>query len=159
MSIPLEIIDELSYHPNIVATKDSERNEERLIRSLQLWKDRNDFSHLLGWAAKSDFALLNGSDGLIPSTANYMPSIYAQMLAAAESFNEQKVHEMQRLSDEFGDLYQSGKTLGQSLWALKVLMQEQGLCHETVMPPLQSLGNSEAEVMRTKYAELMKRYF
>src|SRR5688572_12618510 len=37
MSIPLQLIDELSHHPNIIATKDSERSEERLQQSLQLW--------------------------------------------------------------------------------------------------------------------------
>src|SRR5262245_44371970 len=30
MSIPISIIEELSHHPNVIATKDSERNEERL---------------------------------------------------------------------------------------------------------------------------------
>ena len=39
-SIPLDIIDELSHHPNIAGTKDSERNEERLKESLRLWSNR-----------------------------------------------------------------------------------------------------------------------
>jgi dihydrodipicolinate synthase/N-acetylneuraminate lyase len=37
MSIPLSLIDELSHHVHIVATKDSERSDERLKQSLQLW--------------------------------------------------------------------------------------------------------------------------
>jgi len=76
MSIPLSLIDELSHHPNIIATKDSERSEERLKQSLELWKDRKDFGHFMGWATKSADALINGSDGLIPSTGNIIPETY-----------------------------------------------------------------------------------
>jgi len=144
MSIPLSIIDELSYHHNIVATKDSERNEERLKQSLELWKNREDFSHFLGWAAKSTEALINGSDGLIPSTGNLIPEVYSEMVKAIDAGDHNKAYEMQKLSDVYGNLYQSGKTLGESLWALKVLMKENGLCNEVVMPPLQSLSKEEA---------------
>jgi len=144
MSIPLSIIDELSYHHNVVATKDSERNEERLKQSLELWKNREDFSHFLGWAAKSTEALINGSDGLIPSTGNLIPEVYSEMIKAIDAGDHNKAYEMQKLSDVYGSLYQSGKTLGESLWALKVLMKENGLCNEVVMPPLQSLSKEEA---------------
>jgi len=136
MSIPLSIIDQLSHHPNIVATKDSERSEERLKQSLELWKDREDFSHFLGWAAKSAEALINGSDGLIPSTGNIVPEVYSEMLEAIGSGDHNKAYEMQKLSDEYGALYQANRTLGESLHALKLVMKEKGLCEEYVMPPL-----------------------
>lgn len=143
MSIPVEIIDELSYHPNIVAVKDSERSDERLEQSLSLWKNRTDFSYLLGWAARSDKALLGGGDGLIPSTGNFIPEIYSKMLKAADEGNESVVKKMQQLSDDYGALYQKDKTLGESLWALKVLLQEKGIGEPVVMPPLTSLGKDE----------------
>jgi 4-hydroxy-tetrahydrodipicolinate synthase len=143
MSIPLALIDELSHHPHIVATKDSERNEDRLQRSLALWKGRSDFGHFLGWAAKSADALIGGSDGLIPSTGNLVPEIYAKMLVAIEEGNEAGAYEMQELSDAYGNLYQAGKTLGESLWALKVLMKEKSLCEPVVMPPLQPMAIEE----------------
>src|SRR6202000_1917559 len=49
-SIPLPLVDKLSHHPNIVGLKDSERDEERLVAALEMWSNRKDFSHLLGWA-------------------------------------------------------------------------------------------------------------
>lgn len=143
MSIPLQLIDELSHHENIVGTKDSERSNERLNESLTLWKNRQDFSHFLGWAAKSNVALLNGGDGLIPSTGNLVPSIYNEMQEAAAANDMDKVNNLQRLSDVFGNLYQGGRTLGESLWALKVLMNEAGLCQAFVMPPLQPKSAKE----------------
>ena len=146
VSLPLTLIEELSYHDNIVGAKDSERSVERLRKSVELWKNRSDFSHFMGWAAKSAEALLLGSDGIIPSTGNYMPSIYQEMKKAVWNGNVEKAYEMQERSDFFGNLYQGGRTLGESLWALKVLMNESGLCKPIVMPPLQA--QSEEEMLK-----------
>ena len=157
MSIPLSIIDELSHHANVIATKDSERNEERLKQSWDLWKDRSDFGHFLGWSAKSVEALFNGSDGLIPSTGNLIPGIYSEMLQGVEADDHQKANEMQKLSDMYGAIYQGGKTLGETLWALKVLMKEKGLCEAFVMPPLQPLSKEEEQRLIRSMNELKER--
>ena len=136
MSIPVAIVDELSHHKNIAGIKDSERDEERMMESLQLWKDRKDFHYILGWAAKSADALLRSADGLVPSTGNLYPEIYANMLKASATGDKEKMFAMQKLSDEYGALYQNNRTLGESLHALKLLMKGNGLCNEYVMPPL-----------------------
>jgi 4-hydroxy-tetrahydrodipicolinate synthase len=154
MSIPLEIIDELSYHPNIVATKDSERNHDRLIRSQDLWGERSDFGHFLGWAAKSAEGLIGGSDGLVPSTGNLVPKLYQSMLNAVEDGNFNEAYQLQEFSDIVGDLYQKGKTLGESLWALKVLMRENGLCEAVVMPPLQPMSTADEEQLIQSFKEI-----
>jgi len=60
-SIPVEVIEKMSYHSNVFGIKDSERGMERLDQSLKLWSKREDFVHLTGWAAQSAYALLNGS--------------------------------------------------------------------------------------------------
>ena len=135
-SIPLYIIDKLSHHPNVVGTKDSERSEERLMASLKLWSGRSDFSHFLGWAAKSGVALLGGGDGLVPSTANFAPAVYSDMEKAVERGDAEMVGQLQFLSDELGDTYQSAHTLGESLAALKSIMENEGLCQRYMMPPL-----------------------
>jgi len=135
-TIPLPVIDRLSHHHNIVGTKDSERSEERLSASLKLWSGRRDFSHFLGWAAKSGEALLGGGDGLVPSTANFAPALYRDMLEAAEQGDREKVGALQALSDELGNSYQAGRLLGESLAALKRIMEKEGLCGATMMPPL-----------------------
>jgi len=154
MSISLEVIDKLSMHPNIVAIKDSERSEERLMKSLELWKDRKDFGHFLGWAAKSAIALIGGSDGLIPSTGNVVPEIYSTMWKSFLENNFKEVYAMQQLSDKYGNIYQAGKTLGESLWALKILMKEKGLCEAEVMPPLQPMTDNEAAKLIKAFSDL-----
>ncbi|WP_431210785.1 dihydrodipicolinate synthase family protein [Puia sp. P3] len=135
-TIPVSVIDRLSHHHNIVGAKDSERSEERLSASLKLWSGRRDFSHFLGWTAKSGEALLGGGDGLVPSTANFAPALYRDMLEAAAQGDREKVGALQALSDELGNSYQAGRLLGESLAALKRIMEKEGLCGATMMPPL-----------------------
>jgi dihydrodipicolinate synthase/N-acetylneuraminate lyase len=151
MSIPLEVIDALSNHPNIVAVKDSERSEVRLSQSLELWRHRDDFSHLMGWAGKSAQALQQGSDGLIPSTGNFAPAIYANMWKAHLANHIPEMEALQLQSDEAGNLYQQGKSLGESLWALKVLIAQKGIGSPIVMPPLMPMNENEKEQLLTKY--------
>ncbi len=157
MSIPIPIIDELSYHPNIVGVKDSERSMDRLTESVALWAKRPDFSHFMGWAARSAHAMLAGSDGLVPSTGNLFPAIYRDMLKAVRAGDKEKAFSCQNQSDVFGHLYQSGRTLGESLWALKVLMQEYNLCGTTMMPPLQPQSEQEETKLKTDLAELLAK--
>lgn len=135
-SIPLPIVDELSHHPGIVGMKDSERNEERLRAALKLWAGREDFSHFLGWSAKSGESLLNGGDGLVPSNANLDVQVYVDLEEAAARRDEKEVGRLQAMADALGTSYQTGRSLGESLAALKTLMHQRGLCQPYMMPPL-----------------------
>jgi len=151
MSIPLNIIETLSHHPNIVGVKDSERSDDRLSESLRLWSHRADFSHFIGWAARSAEAILNGSDGLVPSTGNFYPGLYDSLFKAAMQGNREEALMLQKLSDTLGDIYQKGRTLGESLWALKVVMHISGLCEPYVFPPLQPMQEDEMEKLIHQY--------
>jgi dihydrodipicolinate synthase/N-acetylneuraminate lyase len=155
ISIPLTIIDELSYHDNIVGIKDSERNVQRLNHSFNLWTNRADFSHFLGWAAQSAFALFNGCDGLVPSTGNLCPDIYQEMLNAVDKDDQRKAFALQAQSNLLGDLYQSKRTLGGSLAALKSLMQGAGLCQPYVMAPLNEVSQQDADELEQKLQEII----
>lgn len=135
-SVPLEVIEKLSYHPNIIGVKDSERNQERLDDSLKLWKDRNDFLFLVGWAAMSTYGLENGASGIIPSTGNLCPELFQQLYQAVKNGNTELANELQLHTDQISTLYQKGRNLSHSLAALKVLMSMKNLCGTQVMPPL-----------------------
>ncbi len=89
--------------------------------------------------------MLHGADGLIPSTGNLCPKVYDDLVKAVVDGNETEAYALQKISDVLGNLYQGGKTLGESLWALKVCMNELGLCKPFVMPPLQPQSAAEAD--------------
>lgn len=155
MSIPLDVIEKLSSHHNIVGLKDSERNEDRLDEAVQRWGDREDFSYFLGWAAKSAYALLTGGDGLVPSTGNFHPGLYTDLYAAAQTADKGKALNLQDLSNALGNLYQQGRTLGESLWALKVVMKERGLCEPFVLPPLYKGSADEAQKLKAAFHKII----
>jgi len=157
MTIPLEIIETISHHPNVVGLKDSERDEDRMMEALQRWSNRADFSYLLGWAARSANALQAGADGLVPSTGNVHPSLYTGLVAAIEQGDFETAGEAQQLSDVLGDLYQKNRTLGESLWALKVLMQSLNLCQAVVMPPLFAGGEDEAKELQHRLEQIISQ--
>lgn len=155
MSIPLPVIEKLSGHQNIVGLKDSERNQERLDEAVERWKDRDDFSYFLGWAAKSAHSILKGGDGLVPSTGNFHPGLYRDLFEAAKDGNEEKALSLQKLSDTLGNLYQQGRTLGESLWALKVVMKELNLCEPFVLRPLYSQPGEEEKRLQAAFHEII----
>ena len=144
-SIPLDVVEKLSHHPNVVGLKDSERDEDRLERALDLWKDRPDFAHFIGWGAKCTDALLLGSDGIVPSTGNITPQMFRDLYKSATNSHPDHARRLQEETDVIAALYQKGRLLSESLAALKVMMEKLGLCESWVLPPLKRIS-PEAEV-------------
>ena len=154
-SIPVNIINRLSHHSNIIGIKDSERETERLEQSLELWKNRDDFVHLLGWTAKSVYALGRGSAGLVPSTGNLTPGMYRELFDATRQGRIKEAELLQGITDRITEIYQKGRNLSGSIPALKSMMAGMGLCSPHVLPPLIDLsGDEEAELTRAYLAEL-----
>lgn len=147
-SIPLEVIEQLSHHQNIAGIKDSERGMERLNLSIELWSHRDDFVHLLGWTVQSAYALLNGSAGIIPSTANFTPGLYRELYDATLSNDQTKAYQCQEIADRISDIYLKDRNIGQSIPALKFIMSIAGLCQPFVLPPLTLPDLKEQKAIR-----------
>lgn len=156
MTIPLEIVDKLSKHPNIFGLKDSERDAERMKYCIEKFKKRDDFSYFCGWGAQSAGSLSLGADGIVPSTGNIVPEWYHKLYQAAIDGDFETAIRVQTLTDEVAALYQKDRTLGESLAALKVMMHSVGLCLPTMMPPLTELSEEDATELSKKFTEYHK---
>ena len=143
MSIPVDVIRQLADHPRIVGLKDSERDLERMAACIQISKERADFSFFCGWAAQSASALQQGADGIVPSTGNFVPGMFQQLYEAALRGDMDTAFRLQQETDEIARVYQKDRTLGQSLTALKVMMQQRGLCEPWMLMPLSRLSEEE----------------
>ena len=149
MSIPVEVVKRLSTHPNIVGLKDSERDLERMEACLAISKENPDFAYFCGWAAQSANSLLKGADGIVPSTGNFTPGMFAELYTAATSGNPDRANTLQNETDAIARIYQEGRTLGESLAALKVMMGTQRLCQPFMLAPLTRLtAEEEKEIVR-----------
>lgn len=158
MSIPMDIIERLSHHPNIVGLKDSENNVPRLEEALKLFADREDFAYFCGCATNSAVALKNGADGIVPSVGNYLPKIYQDLYEAGVRGDMEKAEELQQKTIEIGKINTAGLTLGESLAGLKIIMNEAGLCETNMLPPLTKLNAETEERIRREARPVIEQY-
>lgn len=156
MTIPLDVVEELSAHPNIYGLKDSERDAERMTQCIVSYKDNADFSYFCGWGAQSAGSLELGADGIVPSTGNIVPEMYGKLFSAALNKDWKECNKWQEITDKVAVIYQKDRTLGESLAALKVLMNGEGVCSATMMPPLTELSVTEVNLITEKFAELSR---
>ena len=150
MSIPVDVIRRLADHPNIVGLKDSERDLERMAQCIEIAKDRDDFCYFCGWAAQSAHSLELGGDGIVPSTGNFVPERVQPLYEAAIAGDMASANRLQDETNEIAKIYQKDRTLGQSLTALKVMMQTKGLCEPWMLMPLTRLSAEDEKVIAAK---------
>ena len=153
MSIPLDVVEKLSHHPNIVALKDSEGNVERMEEAVGMFRDRADFSHLMGSASLGARAILLGSDGVVPSGGNVIPRMYRDLYDAAVKGDADTAHRLQKETNEMSSFRLPIKGLCKSLASIKVVLNELGLCEAAVLPPLLPLGDEEREEIKRQMTE------
>lgn len=147
MSIPVEVVRRLSDHPNIVGIKDSERDLERMAQCIDIARGRSDFAYFCGCAAHSARALELGGDGIVPSTGNFVPAMYRKLYESAVNGDMATAQRLQDETDAIALTYQKDRTLGQSLAALKVVMQAYGLCKPWMLMPLTRLSAEEEQAI------------
>lgn len=150
MSIPVEVIRRLADHPNIVGLKDSERDMRRMEQCVAISRDREDFAYFCGWAAQSAHSLALGGDGIVPSTGNYVPDMFSELYEAATAGDTATAERLQNETNEIAKIYQSGRMLGESLAALKTMMQTKGLCDPWMLMPLTRLSAEEEQIIKAK---------
>lgn len=158
MSIPLDIIEKLIHHPNIVGLKDSENNIQRMEEALTLFSDREDFAYFCGCAANSAKALSLGADGIVPSVGNYLPKIYNDLFEAGISGNTEIADDLQAKTIEIGKINTDNLTLGESLAGLKVIMKMYGLCETYMIPPLTELEEETVINIQNKVRDIINKY-
>tara|TARA_R110001583_G_scaffold195374_1_gene372371 strand:+ start:14916 stop:15830 length:915 start_codon:yes stop_codon:yes gene_type:complete len=158
LSISLKLVEKLSYHDNIIGFKDSQRGEDRLNESLRLWKDREDFTFHLGWAAKSSYGLVNGLDGIVPSSGNLVPSLYRGIYDAAKSGNVKKAEELQQITNVISAYYQEGKILSRAFPIFKAMMNAFDLCEPYTALPMLTLSIDEIQNIRKDVLEKFGEY-
>ena len=150
MSIPVDVVRRLADHPNIVGLKDSERDLDRMGQCIDIACNREDFSYFCGWAAQSAHSLELGGDGIVPSTGNYEPGMFRQLYDAAVRGDMDTACRLQQETDTIAKIYQQGRSLGQSLAALKVMMHFRGLCDPWMLMPLTRLSADEEQAVLEK---------
>lgn len=148
VSLPIDVCRETARRPRVVGIKDSENDAHRLGQLLQAVKGESAFSVFVGTGPLMASGLLQGADGIVPSVGNLVPTVVRELYDCATNGHPQRVETLQRRMMELSAIYQKGRTLGQSIAALKAAMSWLGLCEPAVFPPLRAVSRSDRLALR-----------
>jgi 2-dehydro-3-deoxy-D-pentonate aldolase len=154
VSIPLDLIEKLIGHPKLAGIKDSENDPARHEELLKRFGGRNDFSIFIGVGALMEKGLRLGADGIVPSAGNLIPTVCKSFCDAARDRNWDATRDYFSQMNAAAALYQKGRTLNESLAALKAAAHWLGLCSPAVLPPLKALSERELKILRDEMARL-----
>jgi 4-hydroxy-tetrahydrodipicolinate synthase len=154
VSIPLDAVAQLLGHPKLAGIKDSENNPQRIEELLKRFGGRPDFSVFIGVGALMEKGLKLGADGIVPSVGNLVPQACRDLCASARRGDWAAAENHFLRMTTVAALYQKGRTLNESLSALKAAVHCRGLCAPHVLPPLLSLSDLEINVLRGEMSRL-----
>jgi len=154
VSIPLDTIEKLADHLKVAGLKDSENNPQRHTELLKRFGNRPGFAIFVGVGALMAQGLKLGAKGIVPSVGNLIPEVCRDLCASAKRGDWAEADTHFTRMNAVAALYQKGRTLGQSLAALKAALHHQGICKPNVLPPLMPLSKSESESLRGEMSHL-----
>ena len=156
--ISINNADKLSHFQNIIGIKDSEYDENRMIESLNLWKDRDDFFYLVGVNQMMEKSLIHGADGLVPSTANIIPATYTKMFSLHQEGKYEEVRKIQNITNEVLAIYLKDNFLGEAITMLKYMASLKGLVQPYTLPPLTILPDQQKDRLKKELEEFELKY-
>ena len=154
VSIPLDVVEQLLGHPKLAGIKDSENSPKRLEELLRRFGSRAEFAIFVGVGRLMARGLKLGAEGIVPSVGNLIPEVCRQLYACAQRGDWAEAERHAKRMNDVSALYQNGRTLSQSLAALKGAMSCRGLCEPHVLPPLLPLPQAELEGIRKQMSQL-----
>lgn len=154
VSLPIELCKETACRPRVIGIKDSENNAARMVELLKELGDKKDFSVFIGTGPLMGKGLLLGAEGIVPSVGNIAPALCRELYDSGVRGDAAATESLHRKLMEVSGVYQSGRSLGQSLAALKAAMSWLGLCGPDTLPPLKPCDEKERRALRLKLIEL-----
>jgi 4-hydroxy-tetrahydrodipicolinate synthase len=154
VSIPLDVIEKLLGHPKLAGIKDSENNPARHEELLRRFGGRPDFSIFIGVGVLMEKGLKLGAHGIVPSVGNLIPDVCQNLCASARRGDWVAAKDHFSRMNTVAALYQKGRTLNESLTALKAAVSCRGLCSPHVLPPLRPISDAELISLRGQMSQL-----
>lgn len=154
VSIPLDEVGKLLGHPKLAGIKDSENNARRHEELLKRFGGQKDFSIFIGIGALMEKGLKLGADGIVPSVGNLIPEACRGLVASARRGDWHEAEDYFSRMNTVSALYQKGRTLNESLSALKGALHCRGICTPHVLPPLHTLTDAQISSLRGEMSRL-----
>eukprot|EP01121_Diplochlamys_sp_Union-15-3_P018162 TRINITY_DN6564_c0_g2_i1.p1 TRINITY_DN6564_c0_g2~~TRINITY_DN6564_c0_g2_i1.p1 ORF type:complete len:312 (+),score=47.38 TRINITY_DN6564_c0_g2_i1:116-1051(+) len=146
INIPVEVVSNLSKHPNIIGIKDTSGNVLQCVQYVQSTKGNN-FEVLAGSGTLLLAYLMSGATGGILGVANLAPKHCAKLY---EAYMQGKFNEAREIQDALVSLNQA-VTANYGIPGLKMLLNHIGLQAGIPRLPLPVLTDAEKENILSIY--------
>jgi dihydrodipicolinate synthase/N-acetylneuraminate lyase len=153
-SIPLDVLERISRHPRIVGIKDSEPDGSRQESLCRMFAGREDFCVFCGSVAFAAKAMRAGADGYVPSGGNLAPRLARDLMDQLVAGDVAAGDAAQQRMNALNAVYQAGRTITQSLAALKGALELAGVCGRAMLPPITAATDAEIEATRAPLREM-----
>lgn len=139
----------LSEFPNVRGIKDSGFDMIYFHKLVWLFRERPDFTLLVGPEELTAEAVLLGGHGGMCGGSNIYPKLYVDMYKAAASGDLQALRPLHsRIMQISSTVYHVTPESSSYLRSLKCAVSLKGICRDTVAEPFEPLGPAEREQVR-----------
>jgi 4-hydroxy-tetrahydrodipicolinate synthase len=151
-----EIVAALSDHANIIGIKDSGGDLKYFEGLCRDHRHRDDFLIFMGPEELLAEAVSLGADGGVCGGANLFPVVYSRLYQAAVRGDACEISQWKAaIARIFESIYRDGQGRMKLIPALKLAMQECGLCQSLVAPPMSAVSPDHADQIRAALPELL----
>lgn len=158
ISIDISSVAALAEHPNIIGIKDSSGDLKYFESLCDLFRDRPDFTILVGPEEHLVKTMNIGGHGGVSGGANLFPALYVKLYEAILAKNSGQIEALQvTILFLIQNLYNHGTYKSNYLKGLKACMAFAGLCKGNLALPLCAFSIEEKETLRKKYDVVLSR--
>jgi 4-hydroxy-tetrahydrodipicolinate synthase len=144
-----ETVVRASRLDNVYGIKDSSGDLEYIRAITDAFRNRQDFSILVGPEELLVQSMALGAHGGVNGGANLFPQIFVRLYQAAIAEDRMTVETLQRRVAELGQmLYRIGEPESSYLRGLKLGLNLMGVCSSTMVAPFQGADRANYETLR-----------
>jgi dihydrodipicolinate synthase/N-acetylneuraminate lyase len=145
----LDAVRQLSELPNIAGLKDSGFNMIYFHKLVWLFRDRPEFTLLVGPEELTGEAVLLGGHGGMCGGANIYPKLYVDLYKAAAAGNLPELNRLHsRIMQISSTVYRVAPEDSSYLRGMKCAVSLKGICRDVMAEPFQAFGPVEREQVR-----------
>lgn len=155
VSFEIELVRRALDMPGVCGVKDSSCDMIYFHRLLEVARQREDWSVLVGPEELTAEAVLLGGHGGINGGANLHPRLYVEMYEAAAAQDLRHARELHaRVMRLAGSIYTVGRHKSAIIKGIKCALSLTGICEDHMAEPFHRFHEPERELIRERLVEL-----